>query len=201
MDGCGCLTHYRSSPRSQTPHTTTTSNKPTTQQTNQVADDDRVGGVLRVGLLQGQPQPPLQHERLRGACCCCFCFSPPPLLPDQSTRPITPHEPNPTQPYPPCSFVAHDNHQRQVRIKPKCRMLMETPVHKDGVWNLQNETTKEMTAQVRCVCSLLMCVWGWATCVRRWVMGGKAGEDSFEPTETQSHDDHTTTTLNTQRLV
>lgn len=34
-------------------------------------------------------------------------------------------------------------------MKPKCRMLMETPVHKDGVWNLQNETTKEMTAQVR----------------------------------------------------
>jgi pre-mRNA-processing factor 8 len=32
-------------------------------------------------------------------------------------------------------------------MKPKCRMLMETPVHKDGVWNLQNETTKEMTAQ------------------------------------------------------
>lgn len=37
----------------------------------------------------------------------------------------------------------------QVRIKPKCRMLMEMPVHKDGVWNLQNETTKEMTAQVK----------------------------------------------------
>ena len=35
----------------------------------------------------------------------------------------------------------------EVRIKPKCRMLMEMPVHKDGVWNLQNEATKEMTAQ------------------------------------------------------
>lgn len=35
----------------------------------------------------------------------------------------------------------------EVRIKPKIRMHMETPVHKDGVWNLQNEATKEMTAQ------------------------------------------------------
>ena len=35
----------------------------------------------------------------------------------------------------------------EVRIKPKIRMHMETPVHKDGVWNLQNESTKEMTAQ------------------------------------------------------
>jgi pre-mRNA-processing factor 8 len=35
----------------------------------------------------------------------------------------------------------------EVRIKPKIRMLLETPVHKDGVWNLQNEATKEMTAQ------------------------------------------------------
>jgi pre-mRNA-processing factor 8 len=34
-----------------------------------------------------------------------------------------------------------------VRIKPKCRMLGEVPSHKDGVWNLQNETTKEMTSQ------------------------------------------------------
>lgn len=34
-----------------------------------------------------------------------------------------------------------------LRIKPKCRMLMELPAHKDGVWNLQNDTTKEMTAQ------------------------------------------------------
>ncbi len=35
----------------------------------------------------------------------------------------------------------------EIRIKPKSRMLMEAPVHKDGVWNLQNEATKEMTAQ------------------------------------------------------
>jgi pre-mRNA-processing factor 8 len=35
----------------------------------------------------------------------------------------------------------------EVRIKPKIRMHLETPVHKDGVWNLQNEATKEMTAQ------------------------------------------------------
>ena len=35
----------------------------------------------------------------------------------------------------------------EIRIKPKCRMHMELPVHKDGVWNLQNEATKEMTAQ------------------------------------------------------
>jgi pre-mRNA-processing factor 8 len=35
----------------------------------------------------------------------------------------------------------------EVRIKPKCRMHLEMAVHKDGVWNLQNEATKEMTAQ------------------------------------------------------
>jgi pre-mRNA-processing factor 8 len=35
----------------------------------------------------------------------------------------------------------------EVRIKPKSRMHMEMPAHKDGVWNLQNEATKEMTAQ------------------------------------------------------
>lgn len=36
----------------------------------------------------------------------------------------------------------------QVRIKPKIRMLGEAPVHADGVWKLQNDSTKEMTAQV-----------------------------------------------------
>jgi len=35
----------------------------------------------------------------------------------------------------------------EIRIKPKCRMHLEQPVHKDGVWNLQNEATKEMTSQ------------------------------------------------------
>ena len=35
----------------------------------------------------------------------------------------------------------------EIRIKPKSRMHLEIPVHKDGVWNLQNEATKEMTAQ------------------------------------------------------
>ena len=35
----------------------------------------------------------------------------------------------------------------EVRIKPKIRMVNESPVHKDGVWSLQNESTKEMTAQ------------------------------------------------------
>eukprot|EP01041_Mallomonas_annulata_P005280 gene5280-10566_t len=35
----------------------------------------------------------------------------------------------------------------EIRIKPKCRMHLEMAVHKDGVWNLQNEATKEMTAQ------------------------------------------------------
>ena len=38
----------------------------------------------------------------------------------------------------------------EIRIKPKCRMHMETPVHKDGVWNLQNEASKEMTSQGEC---------------------------------------------------
>lgn len=35
----------------------------------------------------------------------------------------------------------------EIRIKPKCRMLNEKAVHKDGCWNLQNDATKEMTAQ------------------------------------------------------
>ena len=35
----------------------------------------------------------------------------------------------------------------EVRIKPKCRMHLEALTHRDGVWNLQNEATKEMTAQ------------------------------------------------------
>jgi len=35
----------------------------------------------------------------------------------------------------------------EVRILPKVRMLHEDFTHRDGVWNLQNETTKERTAQ------------------------------------------------------
>ena len=35
----------------------------------------------------------------------------------------------------------------EVRVKPKCRMHLEALTHRDGVWNLQNEATKEMTAQ------------------------------------------------------
>eukprot|EP01040_Poterioochromonas_malhamensis_P001445 gene1445-1533_t len=35
----------------------------------------------------------------------------------------------------------------EIRIKPKCRFGNEATTFKDGVWNLQNETTKEMTAQ------------------------------------------------------
>jgi len=35
----------------------------------------------------------------------------------------------------------------EVRVKPKCRMHLEQLTHRDGVWNLQNESTKEMTAQ------------------------------------------------------
>jgi hypothetical protein len=36
----------------------------------------------------------------------------------------------------------------QVRILPKMRMAQEGLAHKDGVWSLQNEVTKERTAQV-----------------------------------------------------
>lgn len=35
----------------------------------------------------------------------------------------------------------------EIRIKPKIRMLNETIMHRDGIWNLQNDMTKEMTAQ------------------------------------------------------
>lgn len=37
----------------------------------------------------------------------------------------------------------------EVRILPKIRTHNEELVHRDGVWNLQNEVTKERTAQVR----------------------------------------------------
>mmetsp|Transcript_709 Transcript_709/g.1176 ORF Transcript_709/g.1176 Transcript_709/m.1176 type:complete len:2363 (+) Transcript_709:30-7118(+) len=53
-----------------------------------------------------------------------------------------------------CSVYSKDNPNLlfdmcgfEMRIKPKVRMHMEMPAHKDGVWNLQNESTKEMTAQ------------------------------------------------------
>ena len=35
----------------------------------------------------------------------------------------------------------------EVRILPKCRTTLEETAHKDGVWKLQNESTKEITAQ------------------------------------------------------
>jgi pre-mRNA-processing factor 8 len=35
----------------------------------------------------------------------------------------------------------------EVRIKPKIRMLNEAIVHRDGIWNLQNDATKELTSQ------------------------------------------------------
>jgi pre-mRNA-processing factor 8 len=35
----------------------------------------------------------------------------------------------------------------ECRILPKCRMASEEFTHRDGVWNLQNEVTKERTAQ------------------------------------------------------
>ncbi|XP_058291128.1 pre-mRNA-processing-splicing factor 8-like [Hylobates moloch] len=35
----------------------------------------------------------------------------------------------------------------ECRILPKCRTSYEEFTHKDGVWNLQNEVTKERTAQ------------------------------------------------------
>ena len=34
-----------------------------------------------------------------------------------------------------------------MRILPKAACCVRTSAHKDGVWNLQNETTKERTAQ------------------------------------------------------
>jgi pre-mRNA-processing factor 8 len=43
--------------------------------------------------------------------------------------------------------VARRRHASQVRVKPKCRMHLEALTHRDGVWNLQNEASKEMTAQ------------------------------------------------------
>jgi pre-mRNA-processing factor 8 len=35
----------------------------------------------------------------------------------------------------------------EIRILPKIRMQGEELLHRDGVWNLQNEVTKERTAQ------------------------------------------------------
>ena len=39
----------------------------------------------------------------------------------------------------------------EVRILPKVRMAAEGFANKDGVWSLQNEYTKERTAQVRLI--------------------------------------------------
>ena len=51
----------------------------------------------------------------------------------------------------PCSqlWPSHTAPSAQVRILPKIRMLNDEFISRDGVWNLQNETTKERTAQVR----------------------------------------------------
>ena len=35
----------------------------------------------------------------------------------------------------------------ECRILPKCRTTNEEFTHRDGIWNLQNEVTKERTAQ------------------------------------------------------
>ena len=43
----------------------------------------------------------------------------------------------------------------EVRILPKVRMAAEGFANKDGVWSLQNEITKERTAQVSLKTSLL----------------------------------------------
>lgn len=53
----------------------------------------------------------------------------------------------------PCSLAVvnpspHRLPPLQVRILPKVRMAQEGLAHKDGVWSLQNEVTKERTAQV-----------------------------------------------------
>ena len=59
--------------------------------------------------------------------------------PDSSTQQTTQRSnasPHPPPPLP------------QVRILPKMRMAQEGLAHKDGVWSLQNEVTKERTAQV-----------------------------------------------------
>lgn len=45
----------------------------------------------------------------------------------------------------------------QVRILPKIRMAQEGLAHKDGVWSLQNEVTKERTAQVEAGRGLWFC--------------------------------------------
>ena len=41
----------------------------------------------------------------------------------------------------------HNGNVWQVRILPKIRMAAEGFANKDGVWSLQNEATKERTAQ------------------------------------------------------
>lgn len=53
-----------------------------------------------------------------------------------------------------CSVYSRDNPNLlfnmcgfEVRILPKTRSLYETFTQRDGVWKLQNETTKEITSQ------------------------------------------------------
>lgn len=61
---------------------------------------------------------------------------------------------------------------QQVRIKPRSRMLGENAVHADGVWKLQNDSTKEMTAQVHTymffVKTFFCFTWCWA-CIARLI--------------------------------
>ena len=78
----------------------------------------------------------------------------------------------------------------EVRVKPKCRMHLEALTHRDGVWNLQNEATKEMTAQafLRARFGVLWCLHAVdATRLherRRWVVSfpilSEFGRDSRE---------------------
>ena len=59
----------------------------------------------------------------------------------------------------------------EVRVKPKCRMHLEALTHRDGVWNLQNEATKEMTAQafLRARVGVLWCLHTRVHQTRPWL--------------------------------
>lgn len=54
----------------------------------------------------------------------------------------------------------------QVRILPKIRMASEGLASKDGVWKLQNETTKERTAQVSPLPGA--CLFTFSCCRKCW---------------------------------
>ena len=97
--------------------------------------------VCSPGAAPGSPCTPAHL-------CCCPCRSLTTLEWDNSFVSVYSRD-NPNMLFSMSGF--------EVRILPKVRMAAEGFANKDGVWSLQNEITKERTAQVGLKCLLLPC--------------------------------------------